>query len=640
VTEGVMLFGKSKAGKSTLISRLLAKNTTCEDFCKSLHRTGAREEYGVYVDSSMIAATIVPRCYHVGQLDIYDMPGLNDPDNVKKIVISALHKCLINRVRKTRFLIVIGLGDFVSEGMQTVINLYITQLLSLFGAMYNEWITSCTFLLTQADKYPNAEPTILIQQFLRQSRKLNTAGAVSFFNAMLANHVVLDYSRMGYEDILSILQDNVSETCSDIIMQDLNLKDFDQGDLTLVRLCQLKVNRVLDDVEVQMKSNKIKMTTMKNTITMADDSIRRLQSSLKNMRAELAQKIDQEKKLSEQKRVWEDECESLKQSVAQLQQKLDIEVAANSSLMLAIQSTDCLSFTLFDSRVRSVNPWKKDEVIKFNIHIKNPDELGIEFLAFRSSDSDFFSKIDEMIYNQESNVTLADFRGLNESSILYNSIDKLSTESFNIDFDIDRGKSALSLNAENSTPFKLLVIFKQAIGRTSEYKSLRASMSEKLRNISNDLKSKSDKLNDLIKYIQDAQEILPKYTTQIAHLTVEVDNRQGELAAMESNRQVCYSNMNNILTTSVDLVDLKTHKDELTLVRDTLGILRGNELKFSVSTVEDLITKQRERLTPMLNEMRTLETTQTASTDVSKIIPRKAVNDNVNVQSRSKVGGK
>ena len=88
-------------GKSTMLARLLS-DLSAQDFHQVV-QTGATPPNLPEIARPGVkaATTTVPKLYNIpsSDLNIFDVPGLNDPEPTKKLIHNVLRMCLLGRVQ-------------------------------------------------------------------------------------------------------------------------------------------------------------------------------------------------------------------------------------------------------------------------------------------------------------------------------------------------------------------------------------------------------------------------------------------------------------------------------------------------------------------------------------------------------------
>ena len=219
----IVCFGITGAGKSTFLARLRSPKT-CGEFHQAVFgERHSGEDYtteeGVRIGHKAPSTTLVPKLHAVGNMGVWDVPGFKDNNQGKQIVINILHMCLLRRLNKAKFLIVVDVNVLFQENaMTTLVGDYHGKLRELFAhgsdAQYNQYIQHFYLVLTHNDKHHHTE-----QQIKEQitEKMIECAGESDglhlFFNRMLKSHVVADYAHQDKATLVAALS-NLLDTAS------------------------------------------------------------------------------------------------------------------------------------------------------------------------------------------------------------------------------------------------------------------------------------------------------------------------------------------------------------------------------------------------------------------------------------------
>jgi len=99
------------------------------------------------------STTITPQYYDIDDVRIYDMPGFNDTDPNKRMIIGILQKCFLNKVKDENIYLIILNGKlFFDHKLDNAVNNYCETLESLFHSNFKSFLDKSYFIITNNDK--------------------------------------------------------------------------------------------------------------------------------------------------------------------------------------------------------------------------------------------------------------------------------------------------------------------------------------------------------------------------------------------------------------------------------------------------------------------------------------------------------
>lgn len=206
--DAIICFGITGAGKSAFLARLLS-SLPPKSFVAKLNSDDDKVIIeGVEIGHLAPSTTLVPVRYTVGALGVYDVPGFKDNDPQKQIVINILHKCLLNRVKSAKFLVILRVEVLFDQKMTILIDDYHNKLKELFGEdNYPSFIKNIHFIITHNDKAGIDARDIKIQitEKMVETVDLSNSHLPQFFKRLLKHHTVVDYATHTGEELLGEL---------------------------------------------------------------------------------------------------------------------------------------------------------------------------------------------------------------------------------------------------------------------------------------------------------------------------------------------------------------------------------------------------------------------------------------------------
>jgi len=269
--EAVVCFGVSGAGKSTFLNRLLNR-LPVQEFLDVIKQQGAhtgasysfKDQPDLPTLGHMVeSCTLVPEKYSVSRdLPVYDVPGFKDTNVNKQIVINILHKCLMTRVERSQFLVIIDVEKVFELRLTGLIDDYHNTLRDLFGPRFKQSMKYVHFVLTHKDKHGYSDEEI------EEKLKTNTLDAMEidnpdlpvFLNRLRNHHLVVDYTKHDGEWLKTELRRMLRETGEpgSITQDQLNKEQLDVYSNKLHSRCEQFLQRKVRDAEEQRQAMDIK----------------------------------------------------------------------------------------------------------------------------------------------------------------------------------------------------------------------------------------------------------------------------------------------------------------------------------------------------------------------------------------------
>lgn len=228
-----LLFGVSKAGKSTLLARLTDQSSP-RDFIDKMPKHDPNDLdvksivkiNEIEIGPHSMSTTLNPNYRQIDGIDcpIFDMPGLADTDRNKELIISILIRSFLSNYTKFIFIVVVNASHFNRNEFHSFRRNYISEFEKLFGKQYNSGLTRLYFAITHLDevmyKIENFD-TILNSIIVEQAQGTDIQKTIHLINRIKENHFFVDYS-MERNEIISNLNEMINKNTGD-----LNSRNFD-----------------------------------------------------------------------------------------------------------------------------------------------------------------------------------------------------------------------------------------------------------------------------------------------------------------------------------------------------------------------------------------------------------------------------
>jgi len=260
-----LMFGTSGAGKSTLMARLLC-NEDPDAFLECLRNVnsaGFSMINEVKVGHTPLkSTTLIPRGYVVHGMNIFDMPGFQDFDADRRIVISILHKCLLTRLRAVKFVVVLGIEALKTKVPARGILDYCDAFEHLFGDKFASYMEHVYFVLTKNDEVHMTEQEVRLSLFeiMMGAGSLGKASVSMFVTRLTQHHVIVDYSKFTAdetrEQIVEMLRKGVLANSEGCTPDTLNICDLEAQENDLTKKCGEELDRLVASIDARDKDFK------------------------------------------------------------------------------------------------------------------------------------------------------------------------------------------------------------------------------------------------------------------------------------------------------------------------------------------------------------------------------------------------
>ena len=264
------LFGVSRAGKSTLLSRMLSPDSE-EVFYKKITRTLTPEAddvtfgadvmhvadaqdhitiAGIKIGFGPLATTLFPKISRAtGDLQVCDMPGFYDPCPDRRLIISILHKCLLTRVTRCRYLVVLDVQAIDQGKMETLIS-YCEAFNELFGEHFPRCLGHIHFVLTKNDQLNFTADEIIakINRRIFDAAAIPTPNLQGFLSRLRAHHLLVDHRKYSgvalVNGITELIRRGVEGEQENLNFVQLAIDALDISQDTLNEKCMNEISRL------------------------------------------------------------------------------------------------------------------------------------------------------------------------------------------------------------------------------------------------------------------------------------------------------------------------------------------------------------------------------------------------------------
>jgi len=209
--EVLVIFGKTRSGKSTFLSRL-ASDISSEEFKELISETTKHVGKiftieGIEVASGHKAVTMVPNFYVLSGRLIVDLAGFDDLTPERRPIISLLNFYLLSQIPNVKLLTLVTLESLMKGQMDTTVRSFYTHYENLLSKEnVSKGLKSTLFLLSHIDLYTeivcsDAKTEDLdkalfttVGQYSLTLQSEDNPGLSQMASSMIVKKVFLDYS--------------------------------------------------------------------------------------------------------------------------------------------------------------------------------------------------------------------------------------------------------------------------------------------------------------------------------------------------------------------------------------------------------------------------------------------------------------
>ena len=214
----ILLFGASKAGKSTFLARLLHDGTP-EEFLSiiSMNQRKRKEDEvaGIIVGGQASSTTLIPALRRVDDMNVVDLPGFKDTDEKRDMMISLFHKCTLSDIFRDKApKIVMVVDSCMLYTISTFLSSYHNSMSELFNDNYRSFVDVMHFVFTHEDEFSahsKFESSSSYENLIRIHLG-DLAGTVSdpmvprLLSRMLNNFIKVNYKTQTRADCIAALK--------------------------------------------------------------------------------------------------------------------------------------------------------------------------------------------------------------------------------------------------------------------------------------------------------------------------------------------------------------------------------------------------------------------------------------------------
>lgn len=233
----------------------------------------------------------------VGELDVYDVPGFKDTNPNKEIVINILHKCLLTRLKKAKFLVVVNVRDLFDEKLTKLIDDYHNKLKELFGEEnYEMFVKSIHFILTQNDRpdagFSAAEIKAQISEKAMESIDLDNLHLPLFMKRLHKHHLMADYKyHTGNEllgDLTGIVNAQADGANLGVTIPEICRKQLDLHANKLNNICIRAMDEKIENFEGIQSTNRDVFASIVGKLDPARDAIFKVETMVSQQKFVIA----------------------------------------------------------------------------------------------------------------------------------------------------------------------------------------------------------------------------------------------------------------------------------------------------------------------------------------------------------------
>lgn len=117
-----------------------------------MHNTYTFPNSKILIGNGPTSTTVVPKMYTIrtaqGNKKLVDLPGFKDANLMVDAMISIFMKCILQSIKKIRFIIVINASRLEDAHFPGFRNEYYSELNSLFGDLAMQYLPDMYFVVT------------------------------------------------------------------------------------------------------------------------------------------------------------------------------------------------------------------------------------------------------------------------------------------------------------------------------------------------------------------------------------------------------------------------------------------------------------------------------------------------------------
>jgi len=283
-------FGLTGAGKSVFVARLKSNKSIKEFYDIITLDVDKRENLskgfvdldGVKIGLGTNSTTITPQYYDIDDVRIYDMPGFNDTDPNKRMIIGILQKCFLNKVKDENIYLIILNGKlFFDHKLDNAVNNYCETLESLFHSNFKSFLDKSYFIITNNDKLKYTKDSFINDLDKHQKRyrgDIKKINMQTFLQRMEDNMMFVDYSNQSGIDLLKELKilTNYDKEEDLILNNKINKDNY--------TIHEIEMNKYLEnDLEDLYQNTNLKYDNFCNKIKLFETELTNLEKKIKKV---------------------------------------------------------------------------------------------------------------------------------------------------------------------------------------------------------------------------------------------------------------------------------------------------------------------------------------------------------------------
>eukprot|EP00038_Savillea_parva_P011867 m.200664 g.200664 ORF g.200664 m.200664 type:complete len:707 (-) comp21132_c0_seq1:188-2308(-) len=614
--EAIIIFGVSGAGKSTFLARL-KDQASPEQFQKKLNHDEEKIKIAdIEIGRTVHSTTLVPEMFRIGDLGIYDVPGFRDSDEKRQIVISILHKILLTRVKKAKFLVILDVREMFADKIGTVVDDYHNKLKELFGEEnYPAFVKNLQFVLTNNDNggYSAKEVEYQIKDKILETVDIENTQLAQFLMRMQKNHLLVDYrvhdGKQLLTELTAMFRKQVEDGNLGVPIPEISNDKINLHENKLNNYCVNACIDMIDELERLQEKNR-------DDHTLAQTGVQRVANKLQEARQVVA---DLERDI----RTTEEETDRLHHEIEVNKSRVATNAVgiekANRDIVNYQEGVDFFKEEL--SKIQNVS-------LRADIARDVGPSLASYKYVFRSivgmEMEDFSNSLILVVSAEPQDMTLRgyinnngsllpreDLAGLescNLEIVWYNNRNHVSVEQYLpvADVKYNNKDKVLNVRFESAKRFKVLIYTAVNFDKTPASTKLSHHYSEKLNLAKDELKRLTDEIETSTMLIDAAQQRIESNANKVREDKQLLEHRKVDMESTLASLERQVANATDAIDSAREKVDSKTigGSSTVTLIQEVGDIFAKNHLKTKLT---GRLQTHQERVDAILSDLATYQ---------------------------------
>jgi GTP-binding protein EngB required for normal cell division/predicted nucleic acid-binding Zn-ribbon protein len=561
-------FGISGAGKSTLLLRLVENSEPQEFYDKMRHQDQSSKDTLIKIGKDCNSMTIIPEAFRVGDSFFCDMPGFSETEQSKKVVVSILQKCLLNKVRAVKFLVVVDVARIMfDEKPTTLVNSYVDSFKDLVSDDFLACLKNSYFILTHNDKFNHTSKDVKSQigEVILNYRGSEMVGY--FLKRLYDYHMLLDYRFQSksqiVDEINKLVERDKGGRDSAIINPNWRMDNLKIGEEILSVKCNLEVSRLVEESTGFTEKVKVRMSNLSDKMEEIVRFTNNWEINLSNIhdhKSKTKDSLDHFNSLSESNPFKIKEVEAELSSISSkreiIKQKWEFYRRENVDMRITTIRVD-LSETSWPI------PYYESVSLSVELHVKNFKDVRI--LIIKSENERDLLKLFKGKFIPPENFTPQDLR---IPGVLFDS------ENLNLcSFKMIMEDSAIRITAHHRDPFKVLIYSKSDLSESLSINDIEYQFLSEIDN----LKSREDYLKDELTRLIDELKSSKDSTIRFSQQLVTIDNQ------LSNHRESMLESLSSLHSLLVE-----SEKGYLSLIKEGEQISKSESLSH-LKSIRDIL---------------------------------------------------